>query len=154
VALYFESSILAADLPLISAAAASVEHVGHPGDKLTVNSKLGVGVSWSGPVLVDSVPWPVSDDRTVWLSPGAHTIQAAPAAPPVRLLDLNAELKSARVTAAGIEFSYESSARAFARLNRPVRKIEIDGAEVQWQAQGDALLLPRGQHIVTVAVEP
>ena len=52
--------------------------------------------------------------------------------------------------AGGIEFAYQSSARAMARLEHPPRKLEIDGAEQKPEFAGEVLMLPRGQHLVTV----
>ena len=47
----------------------------------------------------------------------------------MRVLDFNGDLKTAAVTAAGIEFAYQSSARAMALLERPPARLEIDGVE-------------------------
>jgi hypothetical protein len=97
---------------------------------------------------VDGRPWPLATGSVVWLPPGTHSIESAAAFPPVRLLDLNAELKSAAVTPSGVEFSYESSARVLARFDHAPRKVQIDGAEAQPAILNDVLVLPRGQHIV------
>jgi hypothetical protein len=43
--------------------------------------------------------------------PGAHAIEPASQAPPLRVLDFNGDLKMAAVTPQGIEFAYQSSAR-------------------------------------------
>jgi hypothetical protein len=37
-----------------------------------------------------------------------------------------------------------------ARLDRAAKRIEIDGAEWHPQIAGEVLLLPRGQHLVTI----
>jgi hypothetical protein len=37
-----------------------------------------------------------------------------------------------------------------AQLERAPRKVEIDGVEVHPQMVGTVLLLPRGQHLVTI----
>jgi hypothetical protein len=151
VALYFENSILQADWPLLSASASSVERVEQAGSKLTVQSTRGVGVAWPGPVLVDGKLWPVTDGSTVWLPPGAHSIEPSPDLPPLRLEAFNGELKSAAARASSIEFAYSSSARALALLDRIPSHVEIDGAEVaQPLFAGKVLFLPRGQHLITL----
>ena len=65
---------------------------------------------------------------------------------------LNAELKAARAIGAnGLEFSYQSGARAIAILDKAPRRVEIDGAAgAPAMAGPKTLLLPRGQHIVKV----
>jgi hypothetical protein len=157
VAVYFENSILAADLPLLPSAAAEVQHAERlsgektdgRGDKLIVESRAGVGAVWTGPALVDGRPWPVASDNVVWLAPGAHSIQSASVKPVLRLLDLNAELHSASAIAGGIEFAYRSSARALANFESLPAKIQIDGADAHPVTLGNVMMLPRGQHVVT-----
>jgi hypothetical protein len=155
VTLYFENSLLAPDLGLLSAAAATVSRVERIGSKLVVESAHGVGVPWRGPALVDGQPWPVQDAETVWLPAGAHSIEAAAADAGPRLLRLNGELKAARsVDAHSIEFTYQSTARAIAVLDRTPRTVEIDSSPATAvRAGANTLLLPRGQHIVTLTIE-
>ncbi len=149
VALYFENSILPADLPLLSSAAAAVERAERSGDKLTLTARENVGVAWSGPAMLDGRPWPVGSDRVVWLPPGQHAIESAAVKPALRLLDLNAELNSATAIAGGMEFSYSSNARALALFETPPESFEIDGAEAHPVMIGNVAILPRGQHVVT-----
>ena len=148
VAVYFESSIAKPDLPLLSSAAATVEKAERIGSKLTVESRRSVGVAWEGPTLVDGKLWPVSDDHTVWLPAGAHSIEPSPNPPLIRIEAINAELKSASATPISIDFAYSSGSRALALLDRLPNRVEIDGVEVKPQFLGKTLLLPRGQHIV------
>jgi len=152
VALYFENSILAPDLPLLPAAAAVVTRAERVGGKLVVDSPWGVGLPWNGAALVNGRPWPALDWTTLWLPPGAHSIEPAPAAPRMRLLDFNGELKSAVALAGGIEIAYRSSARALALVDRKPVRIEIDGepaspAVIESGANW-VVVLPRGQHLV------
>ncbi len=151
VALYFEYSIARHDLPLLSSAAAGVERAGLVNGKLAIESRHGAGVSWKGPALVDGKPWPFAGDATVWLPPGAHVIEPARERPRVRVLDFNGDLKMAAATPAGIEFAYQSGARAMAVLELPPAKLEIDGVEQTPQMSGTVLLLPRGQHLVRLS---
>ena len=150
VALYFESSILPPDLPLLASAASTLDRFEKIGAKLMVSSSRGVGVPWKGPALVDGRLWPVANGTTLWLPQGEHAIEQTTSSPPMHLLDFNGELKSANVIPGGVEFAYQSSARAIVRPEPAPRRIEIDGLEVQIKSEGPALLLPRGQHLVSL----
>jgi hypothetical protein len=165
VAVYFENSISRVDLPLLSSAAATVERAQQSNGKLVIESRRGVGVPWNGPVRVDGKPWPFVGNITlgeegnsmsvVWLPKGIHTIEtanqeAANQIAPFRVLDFNGDLKSASVTDAGIEFAYENNARAMAVLDRIPARLEIDGAPVTPVLLGPVLLLPKGQHLVSI----
>jgi hypothetical protein len=99
---------------------------------------------------VNGQPWPVWDGKTAWLPRGAYVVESASAGSGLRLTSLNGDLRSARTEGAGLEFSYESSARAFAQFNRKPDLVEIDGAPARLEWFGDVLILPRGQHIVSV----
>jgi hypothetical protein len=156
VAVYFENSILAPDLPLLPSAAAPVLRAERPSgekpetrDKLIVNSRGDVGAVWSGPVLVDGQPWPVASDTVVWLAPGSHAIQPASVNPVLRVIDLNAELHSAAAVAGGMEFAYRSSARALANFETLPARFQIDGVDAHPVTVGNVVMLPRGQHVVT-----
>jgi hypothetical protein len=152
VALYFENSLVPADLKLLPSAAATVTRIESIGPKLLVESAAGVGVPWKGPAEVDGQPWPATDGETLWLPAGAHAVSAgAPRSGP-NMTHLNAELKAARAIGANeLEFSYQSGARAIAILDRAPRRVEIDGAAGGPAMAGPkTLLLPRGQHIVKV----
>ena len=151
VALYFENSIPRLDWPLLASAASTVDRAEQAGGKLVVESRRGVLVQWHGPATVDGKLWPVGDGTTVRLPPGLHAIEPASQTPAVRLLDFNGDLKSARTMSDGVEFAYQSSARALVRLASPPRRVEIDGAESRAQMAGSVLILPRGQHLVVVA---
>jgi len=150
VALYFENSITPADLPLLTAAASTVNRVEQVGGKLVVDSRRGTGMAWTVPALVDGHLWPVANSSTVWLPRGTHSVEAAPASSPILLQDFNGEIKSASASAKSVDFSYQSSARAYAVLDKKPSRIEIDGAPAPLQLQGNVLTLPRGQHLVTL----
>ena len=62
-----------------------------------VDSVAGAGIPWKGPASVDGLPWPVQDEETLWLPAGPHAVEPAPAAQSLRLVYLNADLKSARI---------------------------------------------------------
>lgn len=150
VALYFENSILTQDLPLLSAAAASVDKFEKSGSRVIVDSKTGVGVDWHGPALVNGRPWPIRSDETLWLPPGPQVVEPAPAVSDFRVLYFNGDLRSARARPRGLELAYQSDSRALAVLNARPASLEIDGQKVDPQMTGDVLALPRGQHLVVV----
>ncbi len=155
VALYFENSLLTPDLPLLPSASAAVTRIERTGAKLSIDSPSGVGVPWIGGAMVDGRLWPADDDTTVWLPAGAHTVEPANGHAPARLLRLNGELRSARALPGGpIEFSYRSDAHAIAVFDRQPRQTLVDGAAFAAESAGPkTLLLPRGEHAVTISFD-
>ncbi len=155
VALYFENSLLPPDLQLLSSAAASVNRFERMGAKTVVDSVGGVGIPWKGGAKVDGQPWPAQDDDTLWLPAGPHAVEpSAPAAGP-KLVSLTGELKAVRpVGPNAIEFTYQAGARAIAIVSRRPLSMQIDGEErAVPAAEGNVLLLPRGQHVVTLTTD-
>jgi hypothetical protein len=151
VALYFENSILAPDLPLLPAAASSVTSIEHTGATLAVDSTQGAGVPWKGPALVDGRPWPVQDSDRVWLPPGRHVIEPGRSEPALRLEDVNLDLRSAAATQKGVEIAYRSSSRGFVKLSRAATKLEVDGLRTDLSTlPGNILVLPKGQHLAVI----
>jgi hypothetical protein len=155
VALYFESSLTPPDLRLLPSACATVTRIEKMGPKTVVDSASGAGLPWKGPAIVDGQLWPAADEDTVWLPAGPHSIEPTDRPLGARLVRLNADLKAARaVNATTIEFSYQTTARAIAILDRPPLRTRIDGAEEPLQRAGpNTILLPRGQHVVTITTE-
>jgi hypothetical protein len=160
VALYFENSILAPDLPLLASAAANVDKAEQNGSRLVIDSHSGVGVPWQGPALVNGHLWPVRSETTLWLPAGPNAIEPAPAAleskEALRMVDFNGDLRSASVVSDGFRFTYASSARALALLSARPRKVEIDGApsnpKIGAAGAGFVITLPRGQHVVQLTL--
>jgi hypothetical protein len=155
VALYFENSLLPPDLALLPSAAAAVSRMEPMGPKTVIDSPGGVGISWTGGAKVDGEPWPVQDGDILWLPAGPHAVEpAAPTSGP-RLLHLTGNLKAARIAGPrSLEFSYQSASRAIAILSRPPVKMAIDGMDQPLRLAGPAtLLLPRGQHLVTLSTD-
>jgi hypothetical protein len=163
VALSFENSLLTPDLGLLPSASATVKHIDRIGTKVTVESGSTVGLPWKGAASVDGHAWPVGDDETVWLPAGTHSVEPAPGNGTLRLVRLNGELKAARTLAnGGLEFAYQSTARAIVVLDRAPRRVRIDGVDggadcrvnCGFEMAGPAtLLLPRGEHVVTITPE-
>jgi hypothetical protein len=152
VAVYFENSILAPDLPLLPSAAANVDRIERDGSRLIVDSRYGVGVPWQGPAQVNGRIWPVRDDSTLWLPAGSNVVEPAPMDSAIRILDFNGNLRSASSSKTRLQISYQSNSHAVAVLNVKPRSIEIDGAPIQTKLpeskSGFVMILPRGQHIV------
>ncbi len=149
VMLYFESSVLAPDLPLLAAATGAAVRVQPAGAGLAVESLYGGGVAWKGPARVDGRLWPATNGERLWLPAGAHSVEPASAEPPVRILDFNGDLRTAAVRPDAIEIAYQSFSRAIARLDRAPSGLEVDGVETPVNG-GTILLLPRGQHVATI----
>ena len=152
VALYFENSISRIDWPLLASSGSTVESAEQSGGKLTIDARRPVSVRWTGPALVDGKSWPIASDSHVWLPAGKHVVEPGSQAPALRVLDLNGELKSATSTGSGVVFAYQSSVRVLALLDRLPGYVEIDGLAVAPEMHGRVLMLPRGQHIVTVGL--
>ena len=150
VALYFENSIAKQDWPLLASAASTVHRVERVGGKLVVDSLRGAGIPWHGPATVDGRLWPFANDSTVWLPRGMHAIAAGWETGALPAARFQWRLAIRLCDPGGIEFAYQSSARAMARLERAPRTLEIDGAEAKPEFAGDVLILPRGQHLVTI----
>jgi hypothetical protein len=155
VALYFENSLLPPDLDLLPSAAATITRIDRIGLKTVIDSAAGVGLPWKGAAMVDGLPWPVADGETLWLPPGTHAIEPAQEEACVHLVRLNGDLQAAgRVSTTSIEFSYQSTARAIAVFDRRPIDILLDGAKEPLELAGPrTILLPRGQHIVTITSE-
>jgi len=154
VALYFENSILTPDLPLLSAAAASVDRFERDGRSVMVTSKYPVGLRWTGPATVNGRSWPVHDADTVWLPAGVNHVEPAAKDAPVLIIDFNGRLQSAHSLNGGVEFSYQSSARAIAVLNVRPKLMELDGVRSEpavIESDGKfVVMLPRGQHLASL----
>jgi hypothetical protein len=153
VALYFESSLALPDLKLLPAAASAVTRIEQNGPQVTLDSMTAVGLPWKGPARVDGEAWPLADDDTIWLPAGLHTVEPDAATNAPRILRLNAEVRSARVTSpAAIEVTYDSGARALAVLDRPAQSVKLDGVSypIHEAAGSLTLFLPRGHHVVAI----
>ncbi len=133
VALYFENSILAPDLALLPAAASPVKKWARTPDTLTVESSQDVLVRWKGPAKVNGKAWPLYDGEFIRLPAGVHAVQAGEAGP--QILDINAEVIHAEITAQGILLEYKSRTRAIVRMSD--KKIRV---------------LPAGHHTVYLTV--
>jgi len=148
VALYFENSILKPDLSLLAASSAVVTSYSSDPKHTTVDSPAGFELAWSGGATLDGKPWPVQSPSAIRVPPGSHSIVRTATRDGIALIDLNATLRSASVQpGGGMVFEYSSDSRAIARFNRKPLRVEVDGALV---GQSEVLLLPRGDHKVTV----
>ncbi|MBK7929821.1 MAG: hypothetical protein IPJ98_20795 [Bryobacterales bacterium] len=179
VALYFESSLMGRDLPLLAASGARVVSAERGGagaaneaavmktvawagrvegparERLTVKVRGSHAVRWNGAAKVDGRVWPVAGGGVVRVPSGRHTVEASAVKPPLAVVDLSAELTSASVEGEAVEFSYEAQARAWVVVDAKPARVEVDGAAfgAQAVAVGDGtwlLELPRGQHVAAL----
>jgi hypothetical protein len=150
VAVYFENSILPADLKFLSAAAAHSPAAGRVGDRMSVDCPPGFGIKWTGPVNVDGAPWPVQGREMVWLPVGKHVVDPGTSDLPLHIVSFNGTLLQARWTGFTLEFDYQSEARATALLDGKPSGAWVDGKEpaILVAADHTTLLLPRGRHKV------
>lgn len=121
VALYFENSILAPDIPLLAAAAAGAPRITAKGEGLEVESSRDVLVAWKGPAKVNGKPWPMWDGEYVRLPAGTHRIE--PGAAGMQVLDLNAKLIGAACDERGVTIEYESRSRAIVKTAAGTRML-------------------------------
>lgn len=157
VLLYFEHSISKPDWRILPHAAAAVSSRQESGTWIVESSKP-FGVTGGRPLLVNGANWPAWDGKTVWLPPGVHRLETAETSPPIRLIDLNAELRSARTEGStlgnALEFSYRSASRAIARIDCEPAGIEVNGRPAKVPVLPSkshwSLLLPKGQNNVRI----
>jgi hypothetical protein len=152
VALYFENSLEKQDLQLLPVAATTAQVTEPSPDELEVDATGTTRVDWQGLVEIDGKQWPIQNAKTVLVPPGKHYLRPGIAPPAVTLADFNGQVRSAAVSAHGVDLSYTSTSRAIVMLGSPVSSIELDGSVYWTPVKGDpetAILLPSGQHLVT-----
>ena len=158
VTLYFENSILRPDLALLPSASAVVNRVSMAGAKTIIDAPYGVGIPWHGQALVDGKPWAALSDATLWMPAGTHSVEPGTKTQSTRLIDFNGTLEGTDSQPNHrLEIAYRSSSRAIALLDRRPLHLQTDGAAAELRSidspAGHAVLLPRGQHIVTIQTE-
>jgi hypothetical protein len=155
VALYFENSILAPDIPFLSSAAALVTRASRSGGDLMVDLTRTTGVTWGGALLVDGRPWPITNDSVAMIPAGVHVLAPATVSPKARILDFNGEILSASIPSEGaVQVHYRGTSRALARMDRKPVKVVLDGAEWSLNAvANNTLFLPAGEHFALIFVE-
>ncbi len=132
VALYFENSILAPDVPLLAAAAAGPAKIIQRDGVLTVESDRDFLVAWKGPALVDGKPWPCYDGQFVRVPAGTHRIEKGPEV--FQILDLNGTLIGAEATDEGVSIEYESRGRAIVRTREGIRMLPAGRHRIHFAA--------------------
>lgn len=152
VALYFENSLLALDLPLLAASSAVVSRYSQEKEKITVESSDDLEIRWnSAGALVDGKPWPMISKDLLRLPAGPHSVAHGVGDTGILVTDLNARLRSAGIEDKRTVFEYQSDSRAIVRFSRKPEGMSIDAAPiaVQCLAETDcAMLLPGGKHRV------
>jgi len=150
VALYFENSILAPDLPLLSAASAVVTKLDRDGPRASVDSPHGFTMNWAGSALLDGAPWAALNGQEIIIPAGKHTLEPAPSKDSPRLTSFNGDIHSAAGSGKRIEIAYSSSSRALATLDCEAAQLSIDGKPFTVTEAGNTLLLPAGDRRAVV----
>ncbi|HWE00340.1 MAG TPA: hypothetical protein VG345_14920, partial [Bryobacteraceae bacterium] len=153
VALYFENSILAPDLPLLAAASAPLRSFVKQGQRTTVDAASDFELAWQGAALVDGKPWPLAANGFLRLPAGRHVVEPAPECDSIRVLDVNARLINAAMENKRVKIEYESGSRAVVRFDRKPARVDLDDAPFAFACadKGEcAMLLPRGHHRIAV----
>jgi hypothetical protein len=158
VALYFEHTLSAAELPLLAAAAIPDAELRNEASRsatahaVRVQAAAAVGIRWQGPALVNGRPWAARDDGTLWLPKGSHLVESAEEDPPLRMQYLGGELLQVHSQGNGVLVHYRSEGRVFAGFSTMPGRISLDGEHADFEChQGeDAVycLLPAGEHLV------
>jgi len=152
VALYFENSILAPDLPLLSAASAVVTKYAKEGNRISIDCPTDLEIAWNASgALVDGKPWPALSTASLRIPAGAHIIEPGAKRDEIGIVDLNATLKAASFEGDRAALEYASDSRAIVRFSRIPRELLIDGVPAQpaCETAGEcSVLLPRGEHRV------
>jgi hypothetical protein len=150
VALYFENSILGADLPLLAAASAVVTRFEHGDEGLSVDSPRGFSTAWEGPAIVDGVPWVAMDGKQIMVPGGRHVVRAGVGASGPRLIAFNGELVSATGTDKEIAIVYSSSGRALATVDCDAAEVVVDGKALSVRQIGRTVVLPGGERRASI----
>jgi hypothetical protein len=150
VALYFENSILAPDLPLLSAASAVVTKIDRDGPRTSVDSPHGFTMNWTGAALLDGAPWAALNGQEILIPAGKHTLEIATKNDSPRLTSFNGDLHSAAGSGKRIEIAYSSTSRALATLDCEAAQLAIDGKPFAVNHTGHTLLLPSGDRRASV----
>lgn len=148
---YYTGSIGPLDAPLLPVASAVVTQAEHKDDGLTVESPYGVGVRWAGLATLDGKTWPVQDGECVWVPAGKHILRSTTPDGLPLVTDFTGNLETATMKPDGVEISYNSQSRAFAKLSRNPLRLLVDGREDALVVSGRYILqLPRGRHLVRI----
>ncbi len=150
VALYFENSIERQDLALLPVAATTAKVVQEAPDEVLVEALRPTRVAWQGPAEIDGRLWPVGDGNWLLVPSGRHQITPAVKPADIGLRDFNGEIRSAVSSLGRTEIAYASRTRAIAVLAKPVPWIEVDGVRLKDDPCGDSVLLPAGEHVLTL----
>jgi hypothetical protein len=150
VALYFENSLERQDLNLLPVAGANAIVKEDAADEVTIESPRASRVLWRGAAEVDGKPWPFHDRASLLIPAGRHTVAAGIVEPPVMISDFNGELKTVVSERDTIDFSYRNATRAIVILGSPAASIEVDGVAYSGDPTNKVIMLPAGEHVVTV----
>jgi hypothetical protein len=148
---YYTGSITPLDAPLLPAASAVVTRCEQTGDGLLIEAPFDVDVRWSGAATIDGREWPVRNGEWLRVPAGSHILRPAATGPTPLVTDFTGNLENAATRPGGVEITYSSQSRAFARLNRRPSRLLVDGKEAVLDLSGENVVrLPRGRHTALV----
>jgi hypothetical protein len=150
VALYFENSILTADLPFLAAASAVVTRFERSAGVLRVDSPRGFSTPWSGSATVDGAPWAALTGLQITLPAGTHTVRPALLSEGPRVLSFNGSLVFATAAGKELRIGYSSSSRALAVLNCDAGELTVDGKRMDFHRVGRTVILPGGKREASI----
>ena len=148
VALYFETSLSAADYQLLAYSSAAVATASWGKGILMLEATRPTKVRWPGAAEVDGAEWPVKEGEFLVIPAGKHQIRQSESAAPFLMISTSGALKTANRQQSGIEFQYESEGLEIARFSAPVDRVQVDHGNMMSIAATTVLQLPRGHHSV------
>jgi hypothetical protein len=165
VCVYSESSVFEQDwslIPYAMARDASMKWTGTEWEVKTPGTVTLNAAVRGMAVFLDGNPWPCFGGGGIILPAGNHKLSIRPripgdqsGEPELHLIAISDELLDCRITMAGLEVRYSSSARCALTLSLPPRKFLLDGTAIDLPVvtQGKKLvvLAPSGEHLLSIA---
>ena len=168
VAVYSEGTMPYPDIEAISRVLANDTVVENLSNSWTVESKDAVILSAPGlwrDYQINGKIWPGWGDNAIYMPAGKHLISPLDrkyklmdtSALDIRMLRFSGDMDSLTPTLDGFEFTYDSTLRTIALLNREPHEIQIDGRKTDGRSMGFAgnwiVLLPSGKHRVEIIAD-
>jgi hypothetical protein len=168
VAVYSEGTVPYPDIDALSRVLANDAILENQSNSWTVESKEAIILNAPGQwqnYQVNGRIWPGWGENAVFIPAGKHQISPVErkfqlmdkSALDIRLLRFSGDMDSLTPTQQGFEFTYDSTLRTIALLNREPHEIQIDGRKTDVQPVAYAgnwgIRLPSGKHRVEVIAD-
>ena len=168
VAVYSEGTVPYPDIDALSRVLANDAIVENHSNSWTVESKDAIILNAPGlwqNYQVNGKIWPGWGENAIFMPAGTHQISPVErrfqlmdkSALDIRLLRFSGDMNSLTPTQQGFEFTYDSTLRTIALLNREPHEIQIDGRKTDVQSVGYAgnwiILFPIGKHRVEIIAD-